>query len=57
MKLPGGCGEKSKKTAKVERAIYGLKQSGHKWDHLCANTLITDDFELCKTNPCMSTGS
>ena len=30
MKLPGGCGEKSKKTAKLERAIYGLKQSGSK---------------------------
>ena len=28
MKLPAGCGEQSKKTAKLERAIYGLKQSG-----------------------------
>ena len=25
MKLPGGCGEKSNKTIKLERAIYGLK--------------------------------
>ena len=24
-KLPGGCGEKSKKTVKLESAIYGLK--------------------------------
>ena len=25
MKLPGGCGEKSRETTKLERAIYGLK--------------------------------
>ena len=40
MKLPSGCGEKSRKTTKLERAIYGLKQSGRKWGHLCADTLI-----------------
>ena len=40
MKLPGGCGEKSRKTTKLERANYGLKQSGRKWSHLCTDTLI-----------------
>ena len=45
MKLPGGCGEKSRKTTKLERAIYGLKQSGRKWGHLCADTLIEHGFE------------
>ena len=25
MKLPGGCGKQSKRTAKLERAIFGLK--------------------------------
>jgi len=35
MKLPDGCGVKSNRNAKVERAIYGLKQSGRKWGHLC----------------------
>ena len=40
MKLPGGCGEKSRKTTKLERAIYGLKQSGRKRGNLCADTLI-----------------
>ena len=35
MKLPAGCGEQSKRTTKLERAIYGLKQSGRKWGHLC----------------------
>ena len=53
MKLPGGCGEKSKKTAKLEWAIYGLKQSGRKWGHLCADTLIADGFEQCKADPCI----
>ena len=53
MKLPGGCGEQSKRTAKLERAIYGLKQSGHKWGHLCADTLIADGLEPCKADPCM----
>ena len=28
MKLVGGCGKQSKRTAKLERVIYGLKQSG-----------------------------
>ena len=48
MKLPGGFGENSKKTAKLEREIYGLKQSGRKRGHSCADTLIADGFEQCK---------
>ena len=53
LKLPDGCGEKSKKSAKVERAIYGLKQSGRKWGYLCADTLIEDGFEQSKADPCI----
>ena len=53
MKLPGGCGEQSKRTAKLERAIYGLKQSGRKWGHMCADTLIGDGFEQRKADPCI----
>ena len=52
MKLPGGCGEQSKRTAQLGRAIYGLKQSGCKWGHLCADTLISDGFEQCKADAC-----
>ena len=51
IKFPGSCGEKSKKNAKLEKAIYGLKQSGCKWGHLCADTLIADGFEQCKADP------
>ena len=50
MKIPGDFGENSKKTAKLEREIYGLKQSGRKWGHLCADTLIADGFEQCKAD-------
>ena len=53
MKLPAGCGEHSKRTAKFERAIYGLKQSGRQWSHLCADTLIVDGFEQSKADPCI----
>ena len=52
MRLPAGCGEQSKRTAKLERAIYGLKQSGRQWGHLCADTLIADGFEQSKADPC-----
>ena len=51
MKIPGGFGEKSKKTAMLEREIYGLKQSGRKWGHLCADSSIADGFEQCKAGP------
>ena len=53
MKLSGGCGEQSKISVKLGRAIYGLKQSGCKWDHLCADTLIADIFEQSKADPCI----
>ena len=53
MKLPAGCGQQSKRTAKQEKAIYDLKQSGRQLGHLCADTLIADGFEQCKADPCI----
>ena len=53
MKFLGGCREKSKKTAKLKRAIYGLKQSRRKWSHLCADTLLADGIKQCKADPCI----
>ena len=49
MKRSGGHGEKSNKNAKLERAVYGLKQSGPTWG-LCADTLVTEGFEQCKVD-------
>ena len=37
----------------MERAIYDLEQSGRKWGHLCADTLIEHGFEQCKADPCV----
>ena len=51
MKLQEGCGEQSKRAAKLGRAVYGMKLSGHKWGHLCADTLLADGFEQCKADP------
>ena len=42
-----------KDPAKLERAVYGLKQSGRKWGHSCADTLIADGFEQYKADPCI----
>ena len=53
MKLPGGCDEQSKRTAKLERGVHGLKRSGRKWDYLCADTQIADGFEQYKADPCI----
>ena len=53
MKLRGGCGEQPERTTKLGRAVNGLKQSGRKWSHLCADTLILDVFEQCKADPCI----
>ena len=53
MKLPGGCGERSKRTATLGRKNYGLKPNGRKWGHLCADTLIADGFEQYKADPCI----
>ena len=50
MKVPRGCGKQSKRTAKLEREIYGLKQSGRKWGHLYADTLIAHGIEQCKAD-------
>ena len=53
MKLRRGCGEQSKRTATLGRAIYIAKKSVRIWGHLCVYTLIADEFEKCKADPCI----
>ncbi|CAB1104362.1 unnamed protein product [Ectocarpus sp. CCAP 1310/34] len=53
LKLAAGCGEKSHKTVKADRAIYGLKQSGRQWRYHAADTLVENGFEQCKADPCV----
>lgn len=52
MKLHDGCGVESKKKAKLETVIYGIKQSGRKWGRLSVDTLMTEGFDQCKVDPC-----
>lgn len=53
MRLPAGCGEKSHKVVKAERAIYGLEQSGRQWGYHAADKLVENGFEQCKADPCV----
>lgn len=54
MKLPDGCGVRSKRNASLEKAIYGLQQSGREWGRLCADTLTAEGFKQCRADPCIS---
>ncbi|CAB1104429.1 unnamed protein product [Ectocarpus sp. CCAP 1310/34] len=53
LRLPAGCGDKSHKIVKAERAIRGLKQSGRQWGYHAADTLVENGFEQCKADPCV----
>ena len=54
MKLPGGCGELSRKYVDLEKALFGLKQSGLLWDDLLVDKLVSvHDMEQCMTDPCV----
>ncbi|CAN0299130.1 unnamed protein product [Ectocarpus fasciculatus] len=53
MKLPPGCGSMSGKFAKLERALYGLKQSGREWGYEAADTLTENGFEQSRADPCI----
>ena len=54
MKLPGGCGELSGKYVDLEKAPYGLKQSGLLWNDLLVDKLVrVHGMEQCMTDPCV----
>ena len=53
MRLPPGSGVMSGKVCKVERALYGLKQSGREWGFEAADALITNGYEQCRADPCV----
>ena len=38
---------------RLNRSIYGLKQSGACWERKLVNTLTTMGFEKCITDPCL----
>ena len=54
MKFPGGCRELSGKYVRLEKALYGLRQSGLLWNDLLVNKLVkVHGMEQCKTDPCV----
>ncbi|CAB1111664.1 unnamed protein product [Ectocarpus sp. CCAP 1310/34] len=53
LRFPEGCGSMSGKVVKVERALYGLKQSGREWGFEAADALIENGYEQCRVDPCV----
>ncbi|CAB1102912.1 unnamed protein product [Ectocarpus sp. CCAP 1310/34] len=53
LRFPEGCGSMSGKVVKVERALYGLKQSGREWGFEAADALIEYGYEQCRVDPCI----
>ena len=53
MKLPGGCGDMSGKIVRLNRSLYGLKQSGRQWAGLLVETVVEYGMEQCRTDPCV----
>ena len=53
MRLPQGSGVLSGVVCKVERALYGLKQSGREWGFEAADDLIANGYEQCRADPCV----
>ena len=54
MKLPQGCGSLSGKIVRLEKALYGLRQSGLLWNGLLVQKLVMKHgMEQCKTDPCV----
>ena len=51
MRLPPGSCVMSGKVCKVERALYGLKQSGREWGFEAADALIANGYEQCRADP------
>ena len=46
MKLPNGCGTLTGDVVRLEKAIYGVKQSGRQWS-LLLNKTLTEDAGIC----------
>eukprot|EP00903_Cladosiphon_okamuranus_P021398 g19668.t1 len=53
LRFPDGCGDMSGKVVKVERALYGLKQSGREWGFEAADNLIANGYEQSRADPCV----
>ena len=52
-RLPPGCGEMSGKVVLLNKALYGLNQSGRSWYKQLSSTLVECGFEQCLVDPCV----
>ena len=54
MKLPYGCGERTEKVVKLDRALYGIKQAGRQWSAVLCQTLVDEHgMEQYRADPCV----
>ena len=58
VKLPNGCGDMSRKIVRLNRSLYGLKQSGRQWAGLLVETVVEFGMEQSRIDPslCFSHG-
>ena len=50
IKLPGGCGDMSKKIVRLNRSTYVLNQSGRQWAGLLIENVVEYGMEQCRTD-------
>ena len=53
LRLPPGCGWLSGKVVRLNKSLYGLKQSGRSWYKLLSSTLVECGFEQCLVDSCV----
>ena len=54
MELPDGCGERTGKVVKLDRALYGIKQAGRQWSAVLCQILVDEhSMEQCRADPCV----
>ena len=53
MKLPDGYGDMSGNIVRLNRSLYGLKQSGQQWAGLLVDTVVLFGMEHSRTDPCV----
>ena len=54
MKLPYGCGERTEKVVRLDRAFYGIKQAGHQWSTVLCHTVVDEHgMKQCQADPCV----
>ncbi|MCP3678245.1 MAG: hypothetical protein GY721_11850, partial [Deltaproteobacteria bacterium] len=53
MRQPRGFEDGTRRVCKLQKAIYGLKQSSRLWNEDLHSTLIAMEFSRCRSDPCL----